>query len=449
MLLLHAAAAAAVAAVPFEATFSGVEMIGSSNTTHFWMPTPLTRASAAPDSPLRTIVDLCGDGSVCPLPGHPPQQHEAYFTEPNGRAGRPWGPSQNGLGCTNGVIRLNQTVSRGLGGIALNTSTNTTATVQFQDWAFDSASSATHKSKYGAAPVTGLPPMLQIRYFAGGPSAILRTADGRQVALAQFYGILATAPAIGGCHGDCKPRNSTHGCVKMCFSVITIASSDQGASWEFRSAISWDSKVMPSAVEGPCESALVTMPDGLTLLSVFRIEDYTNLWAVTSSDQGRTWSTATEIDAWAVFPQLRALPSGALVLTSGRPGIGLWLADGRATGAATEAPPRSWKYYNLAQQHNALWPGSASSAGHADLLFLAPELAVVNAASKPSIPMLTKAYTGLTTTGCEEGGDNNTMACNLVVSYDRLANGNDGPDPPGPHGSVDAAFTMRVTVKAL
>ena len=42
-----------------------------------------------------------------------------------------------------------------------------------------------------------------------------------------------------------------------------------------------------------------------------------------------------------------------------------------------------------------------------------------------------------------------TRACTVVVSYDRLANGNQGPDPgPGPHGNVDAAFTMRVTVTA-
>jgi hypothetical protein len=31
--------------VPFKATFSQVEVIGSSNYTHFWMPTPLVRTS--------------------------------------------------------------------------------------------------------------------------------------------------------------------------------------------------------------------------------------------------------------------------------------------------------------------------------------------------------------------------------------------------------------------
>jgi hypothetical protein len=78
------------------------------------------------------------------------------------------------------------------------------------------------------------------------------------------------------------------------------------------------------------------------------------------------------------------------------------------------------------------------------MLYLAPELAVVNASSKPSYPALTKAYTGLETVGC----DGDTGTCTVVVSYDRLANGNAGPDPPGPHGSLDAAFTMRVAVRA-
>jgi hypothetical protein len=45
-----------------------------------------------------------------------------------------------------------------------------------------------------------------------------------------------------------------------------------------------------------------------------------------------------------------------------------------------------------------------------------------------------------------------SSVCKLVVSYDHLANGNDGldgPKPPGPHGSVDAVFTMRVAVTAV
>ena len=275
------AAAVRSSQVPFEATFSNLETIGTSNYTHFWMPTPLTRVSAAPDAPLRIIVDLCGDGSACPPPGHP-QPEEAYFMEPS--SGGPWTPATVSL-MTNAVIRLNQTVSRGFGGgFTLNTSTNTTAMAEYQDWSFDSVSGEIHKGQVQKAPITGLPPILDIRYMMDTPSAILNNADGGQVALAQFYGYLADAPKLGGCHGDCS---RTVGCVKMCFSTITIASLDAGESWEFRSAIKWDSKLMPSDSEGPCEPSLATMPDGKTLLSVFRLNSDANLWQATSSDQGR------------------------------------------------------------------------------------------------------------------------------------------------------------------
>ena len=137
----------------------------------------------------------------------------------------------------------------------------------------------------------------------------------------------------------------------------------------------------------------------------------------------------------------------AVVLTAGRPGIGLWLADGRSAGAGPE--PLSWRFHNLAREHNAL----AGAKGPADptILYPAPELAVVNATSVTSTPPITKAYTGLAFVGCEAAATSkasnlSATGCTVVVSYDRLSNGNAGPDPPGPHGPVDAAFTMRVTV---
>ena len=48
---------------------------------------------------------------------------------------------------------------------------------------------------------------------------------------------------------------------------------------EFRSTINWDGAVakMPAEVEGPCEPSLVVLPDGKTLLSVFRLQSNKNL----------------------------------------------------------------------------------------------------------------------------------------------------------------------------
>jgi hypothetical protein len=206
------------------------------------------------------------------------------------------------------------------------------------------------------------------------------------------------------------------------------------------------------------------MADGKTLLSVFRVTSHQNMWQAVSTDGGATFSAPSETSAWAVFPELRALPSGALVLTAGRPGIGLWLADGTTAGAGPE--PSSWRFYNLAQEHNRLAAAAASAAGSSStpdpgILYPAPELAVRNASSVPSSPAITKAYTGLEFIGCSAeqrlasaslsdsaSGGGGGGGCTLVVSYDRLSNGDAGPDPPGPHGLVDAAFTMRVTVTA-
>ena len=390
-LLLLGAVAAAAAAVPFAATFRDLQMIGSSNYTHFWMPTPLARLSRAADAPVYAHVDLCGDGTACPPPGHP-QPGAAYFSQP--AAGGAWAAEATHL-AANALIRLNATATRGLGSIVLDPTTNTTATVTYNDWVADSEGGVrpVTPGRLGRARVTGLPPMLQIAYFQSTPSAILQTTTsggagagaGGELHLAQFYGYAASAPGLAGCTGG----------VRMCYSVFTLASTDKGASWRFRSAIHWDGSRMPAGVEGPCEPTLIALPDGKTLLSIFRLSPNRNLWQATSVDQGRTWSAARETNAWAVFPQAKALPSGALVLTAGRPGIGLWLADGRTAGGPD---PTAWKFHNLAREHNRLM-GDANPG----LLYPAPELAVVNASSRPSSPVLTKAYTGLETVGCDAG----------------------------------------------
>jgi hypothetical protein len=422
----------------FAAVFTDIEKIGESNYTHFWMPAPLTLSSGLPSARLMAHVDLCGDGTACPPPGHP-QQHGAYFSEK--LTGGPWHAHGADVP-TSTVIRLNSSVTRGFGGIKLDPATNTSATCTYGDWIQDGDSGHVRSLTPGvpkSATITGLPRMLAVAYFMPSPSASIRQGS-KLVHLTQFYGYIA---------------GKTDGCTAIksrgCYSIVTIASEDQGASWQYKSSINWDAR-MPAHVEGPCESALVTMADGRTLLSVFRVTSYQNMWQAVSTDAGTTFGAPSETSAWAVFPELRALPSGALVLTAGRPGIGLWLADGTMAGAGPE--PSSWLFYNLAQEHNRL----ASNSGTADpgILYPAPELAVTNASSVPSTPAITKAYTGLEFIGCADqsalplnasgGSGSGSGACTLVVSYDRLSNGNKGPDPPGPHGPVDAAFSMRVTV---
>jgi hypothetical protein len=154
-----------------------------------------------------------------------------------------------------------------------------------------------------------------------------------------------------------------------------------------------------------------------------------------------------------------------------RPGIGLWVQDARRAGALD---PQGWRYHNLAREHNALVAEKSLQFGAENAFFTpfhntktaffclprqardkhkakqplkkevfsagAPELAIKNASSATSDPVMTKAYTGLETTGCEG------QSCKLTVSYDRVCNGNAGP--PGPHGDKDWAFTMDIIVNA-
>jgi hypothetical protein len=438
LLLLMLRVAVAVAA--FEASFHDMQQIGSSNYTHFWMPTPLVRATKLSNSSLILHVGLCGDGTKCPPPGHP-QPTSSFFTKPSIGPG-PWNSLTTHLP-TNTAIRLNNTASRGFGGILLDSGgDNTTARALYQDWIVDADGTIIllTPGKAVAAPVTGMPPMLLIAYFMDSPAAVLKTVAGGEEVLTQFYGYMK---------GKTDGCTNSVGAPRKCYSIVTLASSDQGASWQYRSAINWDATRMPTDVEGPCEPSLVVLPDNKTLLSVFRVNDGrgSHLWQTASTDHGRSWQPASETNAWSVFPQLRSLSNGALVLTAGRPGIGLWLADGRADAAASASasarggpgpPPLAWKFYNLAREHNALMGSGADP----DLLYPAGDVNVINSTSKVPIPALTKAYTGLETIGCDNYGN-----CTLVVSYDRLANGNAGPDPPPtPHGSADAAFTMRVTV---
>ena len=153
-----------------------------------------------------------------------------------------------------------------------------------------------------------LPPTLAVLDVMSTPSAISKPvaagSDAKAEHILQFYGYLADAPGLGGCHFQncaqwngsawlpCNPPTFT----TCCYSVFTIASSDQGASWEFRSTISWDSTQMPRASEGPNEVALAALPGSDKLLSVFRLGarnpgsyhlGNSNLWQAISADGGR------------------------------------------------------------------------------------------------------------------------------------------------------------------
>jgi hypothetical protein len=227
-------------------------------------------------------------------------------------------------------------------------------------------------------------------------------------------------------------------------SSFLLSTRDGGASWDFRRAFDRQDG-MPSSVHGttsyplgPSEPNVALLPDGRTMVLVARMKNGAHLWQATSPDQGRTWTAMAETAAWAVYPQLLTLGNGAVVLASGRPGIGLWVLDSETL--------RWGGFRNLAAAHNDGLPPAAP----AEQRFPASYSAITSAndSSVDFHQPLSKAYLGLYELGCDDadaaGAADGGHACSVIVMYDKLGNG-DKP-PPGPAGEFDQVFTMEAVV---
>lgn len=418
--------------------FSEPQLVGESNTasnTHFWMPGVGGLVAIGPpgNQSLLLNVDVNGDGTRpidCEAVQCPPKN---YIAAGAARGGAPWVGQPNMTSVpTNALIRMtNPNASsasffRGFEGVRLDSS-NASGCIAYADWMFHEGTTHQAKAQRGekCAPLRGLPRMasgaLQLMPSGG------TLADGTRLAMG--YGAVYNATLTPG--ATAAPGNG--------YSSFLFASADDGASWAVRHRFA-ATALMPSAVGcggwspptmgvcGPCEPAFTVLNDGRTVLAMLRIQSAQNLWQAVSRDGGVTFSDAVETAAWSVFPQLRTLRNGAVVLASGRPAIGMWQFD---------AHTLEWGgFRNLAAAHNA----ALSPAAPKDYAFDAPEAAVANRSSPVTAPALTKAYMALEALTCESG----SSVCSVVVAYDRLANGNGVP--PGPNGLKDRVFTMRVEV---
>jgi len=133
------------------------------------------------------------------------------------------------------------------------------------------------------------------------------------------------------------------------FSLV-VARSTNGVNWNVVSTVA-DAKCPLKGAEGPCEAALCRLADG-RLMCVFRLESGVPLGQTWSTDEGRSWTPAVAMDGpYSVQPSVAVLPSGAIVLSSGRPGIKVWInRDGSA---------REWREIDLVKHHNANRPADA------------------------------------------------------------------------------------------
>ena len=105
---------------------------------------------------------------------------------------------------------------------------------------------------------------------------------------------------------------------------------------------------------------------------------------------------------WSVDPKLMLLPNGALAVSAGRPGVGLWISsDGSGS---------LWKYQNLLAVHNGLLGRDQAGLRYDEVM------TNVSSMMSPQNPVRqTTGYTGMAL--AESGADGEAV---LAISYDRL-----------------------------
>jgi hypothetical protein len=130
------------------------------------------------------------------------------------------------------------------------------------------------------------------------------------------------------------------------YTAIAVFSADDGRTWRYRSTIAGPD-VAPGAREGPNEATIVRLGGG-ELMGVVRVgagREWPLIRAY-SADDGWTWSAPERLPAFSVRPSLRRLSNDVIALSTGRPGIYLWLS--------TEPRASDWHSIDVLEHHNAM-----------------------------------------------------------------------------------------------
>eukprot|EP01047_Picozoa_sp_COSAG01_P033738 COSAG01_NODE_2497_length_7572_cov_3.992908_3_plen_503_part_00 len=253
---------------------------------------------------------------------------------------------------------------------------------------------------------------------------ILRLKSGKL--LAAFDGMAMDAP-------NCTSQEEKGW--SRCYTISLFQSALDPAhvedtTWKYVGRID-NTPHMPSTVEGPSEPSIVQLVDG-RIMAIFREQGVSPrpMWLTFSATEGASWSPPVETPAWAVWPQLLVTQGGSVVLASGRPGVGLWILPPDV--GTDNSSGGTWQYYNVLTAHNQL-------VGDATMQYDRIVEKINNVSDG--------GYNGTV-------GPETTSYCAMsevepnvvVVTYDRLAAGWNGP--PGPYGAVDAVFAIRVKINA-
>ena len=133
--------------------------------------------------------------------------------------------------------------------------------------------------------------------------------------------------------------------------TLIVAHSTDGRRWRYRATVAGHDCPLPGS-EGPDEAMLCRLRDG-RVMCVFRLQSNEHgmmpLGQCWSEDDGETWSDAVAMHGpHSVEPSLVVMDDGAVVLSSGRPGVNLWInADGRGV---------DWSVVDIAAHHTACHP---------------------------------------------------------------------------------------------
>ena len=304
---------------------------------------------------------------------------------------------------------------------------NGTCTGQLVQWKMinDEASPIITPTLYQDLQVNRVPSVLMSASWSGAAPIML--TDG--TLMLPLYGRASDAP------NTCKQHDGENS--PWCLTAFYFtASQDQPLVWTYRSRIDHINDMGPG-LEGPSEQSICQLKDG-RLLTVFRVDSFHDHWAAVSEDGGASWGASFSTGTWSVAPHVAVLESGAIVLTGGRPGIGLWVT--------VTSNLKKWKFFNMAAQHNALATGSTSRYPTVDTQ-------VCNASSPDSSAgkdlnqASSTGYMGLLPIGNDVSDsveDPNDVSDSVLLTYDFLASG--WNPPPGKLGAADFVFSMRATV---
>ena len=142
-----------------------------------------------------------------------------------------------------------------------------------------------------------------------------------------------------------------------CHNALFFGSID-GVHWQYRGYLGGASMQQPTNGPGP-DGAMVELRDG-RILAVFRQINcglpLTQAWSATL---GQSWTKPRDMVGiiGTVGPQLLMLPSGLLLMVSGRPGIGL--------AVALDAGGEVWQSFNIAAGFDAVAPSAADKFSEA------------------------------------------------------------------------------------